>query len=241
VSRNRGVTPYDLPSAIQTIKGSATNDNYLILPLLNGIAHLELLDDAFGRDRVLGGSCYLGVSLDHGGDVHHRSPRNDLTFGPRSLDRALVCEALASALRATPVNAIISSDIVQDMWDKFVMFTTFAGMTCLMRTGIGHILKSDDGSSLMTGMLDECAAIAQASGHPARPSSLAETRAVLLDNTSRAAASMLRDIQLGNRTEADHVLGDMLRRAKSHGITAPVLRTAYCHLQAYEASRELPA
>jgi 2-dehydropantoate 2-reductase len=48
---------------------------------------------------------------------------------------------------------------------------------------------------------------------------------------------MLRDIRRGATTEHDHILGDLLARARAAGVAAPLLRVARAHLQAYEASR----
>jgi 2-dehydropantoate 2-reductase len=49
---------------------------------------------------------------------------------------------------------------------------------------------------------------------------------------------MFRDIRVGARVEADHVVGDMIARADAAKIPVPRLRTAYTHLKAYEKVRE---
>ena len=54
---------------------------------------------------------------------------------------------------------------------------------------------------------------------------------------SRFTASMLHDLEKGAMVEADHVVGDMIARAKKAGIATPNLRLAYAHLQVYLARR----
>jgi 2-dehydropantoate 2-reductase len=123
---------------------------------------------------------------------------------------------------------------MQDMWEKFVMLTTLAGMTCLMRASIGEIMATKDGHELTLEMLGECCAVASANGHPPRARNLEISRATLTEPGSAVSASMRRDLESGGRIEADHIVGDMLRRAETLGQRAPLLRTAYCHLQCYQ-------
>jgi 2-dehydropantoate 2-reductase len=66
---------------------------------------------------------------------------------------------------------------------------------------------------------------------------MARIRGVLTEPGSTFAASMLRDVEAGNRIEADHVIGDLLARAGALGVATPRLETAYCHLKAYENRR----
>ena len=121
-----------------------------------------------------------------------------------------------------------------DMWEKFVMISSLAGMNCLMRGSVGDIMAADDGESLMLELLAECEAVAAASGYPPRPSQREQCRAMLTERGSNFSASMLRDLEAGLRTEGEQILGDMLRRARAIGIPAPLLRIAVCHLQVHE-------
>jgi 2-dehydropantoate 2-reductase len=124
------------------------------------------------------------------------------------------------------------------MWDKFVFLSTLAGSTCLFRASIGSILSTVAGQAFITGLLAECARVAEASGRAVAEVQLAAYSKQLTDNGSSLMASMLRDIERGGPTEADHILGDMLARAQAKGVDAPMLRLAYSHLQAYEIRRQ---
>jgi 2-dehydropantoate 2-reductase len=120
------------------------------------------------------------------------------------------------------------------MWNKFLFLAAFAGITCLMRASIGTILQSDHGRERILHLLEETRSVAQAEGYAPPESLMDEYRALLTKEGSTLTSSMLRDIESGRRTEGDHILGDMLRRARRHELPAPVLAIAAAHVQAYE-------
>ncbi|MGH7043955.1 MAG: 2-dehydropantoate 2-reductase [Acetobacteraceae bacterium] len=227
---------YDLDPAMAAI-APAVAAGAAVLPMLNGLRHLERLDAAFGGDAVLGGLCHIAATLTAEGEVRHLNKLHALTLGPRRPSQAPLVAAFAAAAKPARFELRVSEDPIQDMWEKFVLLATMAAMTCLMRANVGQIMQADDGEALMNEALAETNAVAGAAGHAARPNRLATAQATLTERGSSFAASMLRDVERGGPTEADHVVGDMLTRARAAGHAAPVLRTAWCHLQAYEARR----
>lgn len=230
---------YDLDASIASLTG-AVRTNTLILPLLNGMAHLARLEQAFGRERVLGGACYIASTLDADGGIRHLSQFQGITCGPRAGNHAHardLLQELARAYAGVSLECKVSDDIEQDMWEKFVLLASLAAMTCLMRASVGEILGADDGESLMRETLSACVAAAGAAGHAPRAESLQRTQNTLFARGSAFTASMLRDIEAGGRVEADHVVGDMLRHARAAGADTRLLAAAYCHLQVYQAQR----
>ena len=230
---------YDLDASIASI-GGAVGPDTLILPLLNGMAHLTRLEQAFGKARVLGGTCYIASTLDADGAIRHMSEFQGISCGVRPGNHASAAtrlEALAQAYARVPLECKVSRDIEQDMWEKFVLLASLAAMTCLMRASVGEILAAADGEPLMREVLATCVAAAGAAGHAPRAESLKRTESMLFARGSAFTASMLRDIEGGGRVEADHIVGDMLGRARAAGADARLLAAAYCHLQAYEARR----
>ncbi len=227
---------YDLDQAIAAIT-RAVGPTTAILPVLNGLGHLDRLDAAFGPERVLGGVAYIGATLTADGIIRHLNRIHGITFGERSGGVSDRVRGIAQAFAATRVNAPASDNILLDMWEKFVMITALAGMNCLMRGSVGEIMCTEDGESLMLELLAECQAVAAASGYAPRPQHRDQCRAMLTERGSDNSASMRRDIEAGQRTEGEAVLGDMLRRARTLGIPAPVLRIAVCHVQTHENRR----
>ena len=210
----------------------------LALPLLNGMAHLARLEQVFGSARVLGGTCYIASILDADGSIRHLGKFQGITCGPRRGNHAhadAVLQELSQAYARVSLECKVSADIEQDMWEKFVLLASLAAMTCLMRASVGEILAAADGEALMREALATCVAAAAAAGHAPRAESLQRTEGMLFARGSAFTASMLRDLEGGGRVEADHIVGDMLRRARTAGADARLLAAAYCHLQAYEA------
>jgi 2-dehydropantoate 2-reductase len=224
---------YDLEQAIATIR-PAVGPGTAILPVLNGLGHIDQLDGAFGPERVLGGVAYIAATLTAEGTIRHLNRVHGIAFGERSGAVSRRVEAVARAFAPTPVNAAISDNILLDMWEKFVMISSLAGMNCLMRGSVGDILAADEGESLMLELLAECEAVATVSGFPPRAEHREQCRAMLTERGSNFSASMRHDLEAGMRTEGDQVIGDMLRRARANGIDAPLLRTTVCHLQVHE-------
>lgn len=227
---------YDLEAAIAGV-APAVGAQSLVVPLLNGLVHLDRLDARFGRERVLGGLAHLGVVLTPEGEIRHLNELDRLVIGCRSEPIPPVADALATVLTRTGIDFVLSENIEADLWGKFVFLSTLAGATCTMRSSVGGILRTQAGESFILGLFDECLSIAARHGHILSPERIASYRSQLTARDSTSTASMLRDVERGARTEADHILGDMVRRADAVGIDAALLKLAYSHLQAYEARR----
>jgi 2-dehydropantoate 2-reductase len=232
---------FDLPGGIDAIAPFVGTDT-AVLPVLNGIAHFDVLDARFGADRVLGGVCYISTMLGADGHIRHLNPLDRFLFGDRAGRPARQVDALAALFANTGVAASPSSEIVQDLWEKWATLAAGAALTCLMRGTVGEIVATNDGRSIGEALAEECRAIAAASGHAPRPASFERARTMLTTPNSAWAASMMRDIEQGApRLEADHIVGDLLARGRAAGIAAPLLGAAYCHLQIYDARHRADA
>jgi 2-dehydropantoate 2-reductase len=234
------VKAYDLGAAMDDF-APAVGPHTLILPLLNGMRHLELLDARFGADHVLGGQCVVSTTLDPDGRITHLDEAASLAFGARDGSRSEQLERIAVALSDAGFEVRLSAAIVQEMWGKWVSIATVAGMTCLMRASLGDIVAAG-ADDLTSALLDECAAIAAQQGFPLSATGLQSRRAAFTAPGFTLTASMLRDIERGAPIEAEQILGDLLRRARSgdeqgQGSASPLLGIAYVHLKSYEARR----
>ena len=226
---------FDLEDAIKSF-APAVGQETAIIPMLNGMRHLDILDAKFGRERVLGGLCAIVVTLNDKREVIQLQPQQSLGFGERDGKMSDRVRAIAEVF-ASISGAVASEHIVQDMWEKWVFLASVAGATCLMRGPIGSILAAPGGKDYLLGILDESAAVASAEGHPPRAPSLTRTRGMLTAEGSPITASMFRDIKAGPPVEADHVIGDLIARGERAKVPLPKLRTAYTHLKVYEQLR----
>jgi 2-dehydropantoate 2-reductase len=227
---------FDLDDAIKSF-APAVGPQTAIIPLLNGMLHLDVLDAKFGPKRALGGLCTIAATLNEHREVVQLAPMQSLNFGERNGELSDRVRAIAEVMASGKFGSVASEHIVQEMWEKWVFLASLAASTCLMRTSVGNILAAPGGKDFILGMLDECSEVAAAEGYPPRAPFLERTRGVLTAEGSQMTASMFRDVKAGAPVEADHVIGDLIARGDAAKVPVPKLRTAYTHLKAYEKQR----
>lgn len=222
---------YDLDDAIASF-APAAGPGTAVLPLLNGMRHLDVLYARFGPGAVLGGQCQIAATLEPDGTIRHLGELQALSLGERDGSMSPRVEALAAAFAGCGGRA--SGTILQDMWEKWVFLASLACLTSSMRAAVGDVVAAG-GTWFAQGLFDEAAAIAAGAGHAPRPAFVERMRGAIAAPGSTFTASMLRDIERGGRIEAEHIVGDLIARGSEEGTR--LLRTAYLHLKAYEARR----
>lgn len=227
---------YDLQSAIDTIR-PAVGIKSTILPILNGMRHIDELKRRFEPEQIIGGLVIISSTLSDDGKIVHYNDSHALKFGELSGELTARIEAIREIMQPTKISWRASENIQQDMWEKWTMLATLAAMTCLMRANVGQIARSPGGVEITEQLLDECLSVFRACGNDPRSEFVNSTLARSIDPKSTLAASMLRDIERGGNTEADHILGDLIARAEAKNISVPILKIAYCHVKAYEVRR----
>jgi 2-dehydropantoate 2-reductase len=228
---------YDLDAAVATIAPAVAPGGY-VLPFLNGIAHIDVLNQRFGQHRVLGGTAKIQATLTPTGAIRQFNDWRTLTFGEQSgemTDRVRRLAALFAAAKG--VEAFPVTDIVQRMWEKIVHLSTAAAMTCLMRANVGEIVRTPFGRELFMDQLHCSAAIAAANGHAPGKSFMRSWEETFSQPDSQYATSMLRDVERGGSTEVEHILGFMLDKAREANVAHRTLLLAYTHIKAFEQRR----
>jgi 2-dehydropantoate 2-reductase len=205
--------------------------------MLNGMKHLDILDDKFGKERVLGGLCAIAATLNEKREVVQLQPMQSINYGERDGELSDRVKAIDEAFKSGIAGATASQNIMQDMWEKWVFLSSLAASTSLMRTSVGNILAAPGGRDFLLGMLDETSAIATASGYTPGGPFFERVKGNLTTEGSPMTASMFRDVKAGLPVEADHVIGDLIARADAAKVPVPKLRIAYTHLKAYEKQR----
>lgn len=229
---------YDLDTAIDTIRpavGPATT----VLPLLNGLSHLDRLQAEFGRERVLGGFASIAITMQPDGLIKHLNDWQIVTFGELDGTPTERVARIEAAFRASRIGTAASgvTNIHQKMWEKLVLLATLASATTLMRASIGEIARAAGGREIMQTLLERNAVIAEKSGYPMPARYMDQNRALFSNTSLPMTASMLRDIEGGGRVEADHIVGFMLEKARAHGVDPTLHAVSYAHLKAYEERR----
>ncbi|MDB5797067.1 MAG: 2-dehydropantoate 2-reductase [Paucimonas sp.] len=228
---------YDLESAIETIRPAMSGDT-AVLPLLNGLAHIERLNQEFGAHKVMGGTAKIQVTLTPDGIVRQLNDWQTITFGEQDGSQSARAASLKALLDQTPIEAKLSLQVMRDMWLKVVHLSTVAGMTCLMRANIGEIVRTPEGSALLKTFLAANAAIAAKAGHEPDEKFLGTYLELFSQPQSAYEASMLRDLEKGGLIESEHILGFMLRKCREAGLPDTLHLAAYTHVKAYEQRRD---
>jgi 2-dehydropantoate 2-reductase len=231
---------YDLAAAMDAI-APAVAKGATVLPLLNGMRHMEALDARFGAAQVLGGWCAISATLDRDGTVRQLTQAQTLKFGERDGSPSKRVEAIQQLVTGANFDGRATTQILQEMWDKWVGLSTLAGMTCLMRASVGTIMEAPGGEPLILSLFNESRSVAAAYGFAVPGEAENRMRTVLTERGSPFTASMLRDMENGGRIEGDHVIGDLLERGRAKGVETPLLAIAYCHVKAYELRLSMAA
>lgn len=205
-----------------------------IVPMLNGMAHLRQLAARFGERAVLGGVAKIISTLNDEGDIVRLAPVASLSIGELTGGPSDRVAAIAAELGEAGIDTQLPADIRAAMWSKWVLISTLAGLTCLMRGTVGDVAAVPGGRAFVEGLLGECAAVAAAAGHPVAEGELDALARMLTTEGSPLTASLYRDVVSGAPTEAEHVLGDLTDRARLHDVGTPLLDLVVLHLRVHE-------
>lgn len=231
-----GPKAYDLDDALASLHRADSRG--LLLPFLNGMDHLRLLDARYGRERVLGGVAHIAATITSTGAVKQLSDLHRLTVGPRAAEQAALAREFVALGAGARFDSVYSDNIEQVLWTKWVFLATLAGMTTVCQGTVGEIVATPDGEALAREMYAECCAVAQAQNHPISAEEQGKALAMLTQQGSSFTASMLRDLQNGQRTEHEHILGNMASRGQQAGLPMGLVRLARTHLAVQAAKRQ---
>lgn len=224
---------YHLQEAIRDAKPYA-GETTIVLPLLNGMAHMEVLWREFGKENVLGGLCFIETTMDQDGTIIQSSPSHDVKFGEWSGEITERVRALHELFSNCNARFHLSEQIVTDMWHKYLFIATMSGVTTLFRAPMGPVRSGEYGQELLFALLKEIAAIMRAHGAPIAANIEEKQLAQMNEMSPDMKSSMQRDMEKGNMVEVDHLQGYLLTLAKQYQIDAPLLKAVYHHLKLYE-------
>ncbi len=224
---------YHLKGAIESIS-PFVGDETMILPLLNGISHVDELIHVFGEEKVIGGLCFVESTLDDKGTIIQSSPIHDVVFGERDGKRTERITRLEEAFSNTKAKFSLSSSIVQEMWHKYLFITTLSGVTSLFRAPIGPIRENDKGKEIIQNVLSQTASIMRSINAPIGE----QIEEALFEKLNQMGytmkSSLQRDMEKSLPIEAKHLYGYLVEIADNKGIPAPELNIIYSNLQIYE-------
>ncbi len=231
------VKAYQLARAVDDF-APYVSERTMILPVLNGLQHMDVLRSRFGAQRVLGGVARIATSLDEQGRILDHASFHDLAYGEWSGERSERIAALDQFMRGAGFDARLSTAIEREMWEKWAMLASLGAITCLMDGDIGRIARAPGGSALVHALFAEVVATIGAAWRPLAEPFRSQVLTLLTDKTSSLTSSMYRDMKAGQRIEADQIVGDLVRRAAANAVPTPLLSAVLVRLNVYEALQD---
>ncbi|MCM3612133.1 ketopantoate reductase family protein [Planococcus sp. MERTA32b] len=224
---------YQLAGAIEDMRPFVSAET-MVLPLLNGISHIDQLAEAFSEQQVIGGLCFVEATLGENGEIMQTSPLNQLVYGERSGEQSNRIERLKRSFEGTKAEFILSDNINQEMWHKYLFITTMSGITTLFEEPIGPIRELESGQRTIAALLHELEEVMEKFGAPVEQGISTELLEKINSLGEGMKSSMQRDAKKSKPIEADHLQGYLLERARELGVGVPVLETVYTKLKLYE-------
>jgi len=229
------VKAFALDAALNDI-APAVGPGTMILPVLNGMKHVDAITTRFGASALLGGACKIAGTMDEDGRIVQLSPMHEIAYGEMDGRSSARIAEVDGLMQNAGFDARLSPNITLDMWEKWVLLASLGGINCVMRGSIGQV-EAAGGADFARAFIDECAATSAAEGHPPSADFLTAIKAVLTAKGSPMTSSMYRDLVAGNAVEADQIIGDFFHRAQKHGLATPLLGAAWVNLSVYQNSR----
>jgi 2-dehydropantoate 2-reductase len=209
-----------LEAALRTVSPEKLGDS-VVVPLLNGVDHVEQLRDRYGAERVLPGTIQVEAEQLGPGRVRHLSAFANVQVAPRPATRARA-EALCEELRGAGLGCEVREDEVTMLWSKLCFLAPFALATTASGGPLG-VVRSDPGWwTRLEGCVKEACTVGVAEGAKVAPEPIL-TALEGLPNGSRS--SMQKDVAAGRVPELDAIAGPILRGGSEHGIEVSATRS----------------
>ena len=207
-----------LADALERVEPKSV-ENAVVLPLLNGLEHLEPIRSRLGR-RVAAASLSQFEAYRVGRmQIVQGTPSGLVTMASDDLsDQEL--ERAADILRTAGMQVAIEDDEKRVLWRKAARAAVVSSATALTRRTIGELRTDPEWRPRMEQALDEACAVATADGVKMM-SSAQWTRIVEMD--PHLTTSAARDVIAGKRHELDAIAGSVVRAGKRLGVPCPVL------------------
>jgi 2-dehydropantoate 2-reductase len=227
------VKAYSLDAAIRDFT-VAVGPETTIIPMLNGMRHIDILEERFGEKAIAGGVCKVAATVDPDGRIVQLATFQELVYGEPDGSVSSRMEELDAFMQGAGFTARLSREIGYEMWEKWTLLSTLGAITCLMRGNIGEVVAAPRGAPFILGLLDEVVGVVSAVGEAPKPAFIEGVRQTLTTAGSTQSPSMYRDLLEGSPIEADQIVGDLIARGQTAGIATPLLSAAYAHMSIYQ-------
>ena len=229
------VKSYDTATAAQALTPLIARDT-TVITFQNGLDNVEAIASVAGSEAVLAGAVYVALQLVGPGVILRTGGEGKMVLGELSGTLTERVQRIADAFRQSGIPHELTPDIRRVLWDKFLFITGIGGVTALARSGIGPLVASAAGRSLLHAACAEIVAVAQAEGAHLQPAALDAVLAQAATLPAPWRSSMARDLEEGRRLEVDTLSGAVVRRGIKHGIATPVHQAIVACLSMHQPS-----
>lgn len=205
-----------------------------ILPILNGLEHIHILQQTFGEEAVIGGSAYIIATLNERGHVVHSSTQHDLVFGPLHSSQQELCVQIEHISDQAIMDAQHSTQILRRIWQKYLFINAFSGVTTAANLNIGTIRHYPETFSLLKKVFIEMQQLAAAYDIEISDNQISQSIQQLSDLPDESTSSMHQDRRKFLTLEVEHLQGGALRLAEIAGLKLPVIETLYGIIKPFE-------
>ena len=223
---------YHLDEAIADLK--PTQKNAIIIPLLNGQAHISKLEKAFKRENVFGGVAHVSSNTTSPGEIKHVGKIKRLTFGSRYEANKNIANEFYQLCRKADFQTMLSDNIDQDIWEKWIFIATIAGSTTLFQTSIDNISKKPNGKIFIQNLWNECINISKENGYELRAEAKSLHEDLLFKSDVPFKACMLVDMEKKLMTEHEHIFFEFIKLGKKKKLNTSLLETCHLNMSIYE-------
>jgi 2-dehydropantoate 2-reductase len=237
---------YAVRDAALSIRHAVTPETW-VAPLMNGIGHDRTLGEIFGAERVIPGTTLVGAEIV--GPGHTRM--SDLTAAGEAfshMGRPRGSDAIpdgVKALAATLTDARLPTEALENadsvIWTKLSLAASMGPLCPVRRRTIKADWEDEHACAVLRALFDEILMVANADGVDLDPDTVwAEQHATVFPATGHDYSSMAWDVMKGRRTEIDSFSLEVARRAREHGLEAPVSEAIGLMVKALETPSGRP-
>ena len=196
--------------------------NSAVVSWQNGVVAEDILLKHYGKEHVIGGVSNIAALIEAPGVIRHNGTMARLIFAELDGKPSKRIDAFAALCKQAGIDHVASDDINRAIWQKFIFLASFSGMTCATRLPIGPIRSDPDTRAMLKAALAEVVAIGRTKG-VSLPGDQVEQSLTWADNLPPTmVASMLGDLNRGNRLELPWLSGNVVKLGDELGVATPV-------------------
>ena len=217
-------------------------DATAVVPLLNGIEHMEALVNAFGSEHVLGGVCRISAFIADAGHIKHVGIDPFIAFGELNREMSERVSKLYDVFKnISGVTVEASGNIELAMWEKYLLISAFSGVGAVTRSPVGMFRSITETRAMFRRALEEVVLVANSRGVGLTEKSVQAVMDRIDQTQPDTMASMQKDVLAGRPSELESQTGALVRMARAATVSVPTHEFIYATLLPMEKkARQLP-